>query len=478
MNPLLMIEVDKIADTVGLDMLKTDESTYAVAQFMMKCVGWFMKTLHLPASPELFTFLYALLVFFVAFIVGMTLRWVVVFTLDRISPYVKSDLYSYLIKDKFFSRLCRIVPALIFIILLQFTLNHRVTLSSWLERISWVYVVLIIIHALCTLVDSIWNHVNTKSNSKKLPLKGVAQLIKIILYLIFIVLSLSIIFEKSPASWFAGIGAFSAVLMLVFKDSILGVVAGVQLSQDNSLTVGDWIAVPGTNVNGTVMDVGLTSVKVQNWDKTTSTIPPYNLITVGFQNYRTMQQSNTRRIQRSYMIDSDSVKPTDDAMLQEFANLPLMKDWITKKIAQRDAGKTEDVNNSEGLVDGSIETNLGIFRAYVRLWLDANPHIDKQSDCFVTTLAQTSAGIPLQVYCFTNTSAWFAYEGIMACVFENIAAMLPKFKLYTFENPSGRDTVIEGWLSPGKPMNGVLGVPYPMIAQPQQPVATNSIAQS
>lgn len=227
--------------------------------------------------------------------------------------------------------------------------------------------------------------------------------------------------------------------------------------------MGDWIEVPGKDANGTVTEVSLTEVKVVNWDKTVTTVPPYSLISGGFKNYKNMQDSHTRRIQRSYMIDADSVVRTTDDMLAEFAKLPLIKDWIAKKIAQRDAGKREDVNNSEGLVDGTIDTNLGVFRAYMKLYLEADPNISHVDTCFVTTLAQTATGIPLQIYCFTNTSAWLAYESIQASVFEHFAAVMHEFHLYTFENPSGRDTLIDGYMSPGKNPQYVFGMPYPFF---------------
>lgn len=297
-------------------------------------------------------------------------------------------------------------------------------------------------------------------------MRGLVQLVKGVIWIICAIVVVAVLFDKSPATLLAGLGAFATVLMLVFRDSILGIVAGIQLSENDSLHVGDWIKINGTDANGTVMEVSLNQVKILNWDKTVTTVPPYNLISGSFTNYRTMQESQTRRIQRSYMIDADSVLPVDDNMLSEFSRIPLMKEWIAKKIRQRDAGKTCDVNNPEGLVDGTIDTNLGVFRAYMKLWLDANPNIDKSGGigfCFVTTLPQTSNGIPFQIYCFTNTSAWLQYESIMAGVFEHMAVMLAKFKLYTFEAPTGRDTVMDGWMSPGKNPDVLFGMPYPFF---------------
>lgn len=170
------------------------------------------------------------------------------------------------------------------------------------------------------------------------------------------------------------------------------------------------------------------------------------------------------------MIDADSVVETTDQMLQEFRDIPLMAEWIDAKVRQRDEGKVQNVNNSEGLADGTIDTNLGMFRAYMVMWLRNNPDISQNSDLFVTTLPQTAAGIPLQIYCFTATSKWFQYEGIMAGVFEHIAVMMYRFHLYIFENPSGRDTLIDGYLSPGKSPEFVTGIPYPFFQKSGNPM--------
>lgn len=382
----------------------------------------------------------------------------------------KLSLYDILVGKHFFIKLCNVIPPLLFVILIQFTLYTHVTLASWLTRVSWVYMSIVLARSLCTLADGIWEHIDMNENKKRLPLHGIVQIIKIILWLITIIICCAVLVNKSPASLLAGIGAFAAVLMLIFKDSILGVVAGVQLAQNDSLHVGDWIVVPNSNANGTVTEVSLTAVKVTNWDLTVTTVAPYTLITNGFTNYRNMQLSDTRRIQRAYMIDADSVVETTDEMLKEFHEIPLMGEWIDGKLKQKAAGKEYDVNNPDGLVDGTIDTNLGMFRAYIRMYLANNSDISQTSTCFVTTLAQTSAGIPLQVYCFTSTSSWLPYEGIMASVFEHLAVMMHRFHLYTFENPSGRDTIVDGYLSPGKNPEFVTGMPYPFFRNSSTPM--------
>ncbi|MDE6197732.1 MAG: mechanosensitive ion channel family protein [Muribaculaceae bacterium] len=451
--------------------------SYDVAQFIMNIVDWILGVFGLDHNTTLVTFLYAAVVFGLSLIAGYIARWIILRIVQSIARRWSSDLYKSLAEARFFHKLCRMIPALVFLILIQFTLSNHNSLSGILTKITLIYVVYVTAVAITALIMGIWRHVDASANKRKLPLNGLAQLAKGIVWIVSGIIVIAIIVDKSPATLLAGLGAFAAVLMLVFKDSILGLVAGVQLAENDSLHVGDWIMVSGTNANGTVEEVSLTAVKVQNWDKTTTTLPPYSLISTGFTNYRSMQMSNTRRICRSYMIDADSVLPATDELIEQVRKVPMMDAYISKKLEQRAAGKDADVNNPEGLVDGTIDTNLGMFRAYMKMWLDANPDISHDSDCFVSTLAQTSSGIPFQVYCFTATSGWFAYEAIQDKVFEHLAAMLRFFGLYTFENPSGRDTVVDGYLSPGKNLDAVFGIPYPFFKPGQAPDSKPPVQQ-
>ena len=440
------------------------EGTYAIARLLMKVVDFILSTFGMEHNTTLFTIIYGSLIFFIAIGVGYIVKWIVVFLMNHIGSRLHSVVYGYLRDEKFFTKTARIIPAIVFLIFIEFTLNGRAFLASWLTKLTWIYICFIVANSFTLVVNVIWRHVNERANKRHLPLNGIAQLVKGTIWILCIIIIVAILVDKSPGSLLAGLGAFAAVLMLVFKDSILGVVAGVQLSENDSLHVGDWIKVG--DANGTVTEVSLTAVKILNWDKTTTTIPPYNLVSGGFTNYRSMQQSNTRRIQRSYMIDADSVVPCDDRLLAEFSKIPLMQEWIAKKIEQKKAGKEVNAANPAGLADGSIDTNLGVFRAYLKMWLDANPNIASTgdgNDCFVTTLPQTPYGIPFQVYCFTSTSKWIPYEAIMSAVFEHIAMMLHRFHLYTYESPSGRDTIIDGYICPGKNPDVVFGMPYPFF---------------
>lgn len=441
------------------------ESSYAIARFLLKAVDDILRPMGLAGNHTVETILYAALVFLLSIVVGYIAKWIILRIMRLIGARFAGDLYGFLRDENFFDKLCRMVPALMFLLLIQFTLvTSRGVLAGWLTKITLLYVIYVTGLALTSLIGGIWRNIDSRKNKKRLPLNGLVQLIKGVVWIIAIIVAVAVIANKSPGSLLAGLGAFAAVLMLVFKDSILGVVAGVQLSENDSLHVGDWIKINGTDANGTVEEVTLTSVKVRNWDKTTTCVPPYSLVSGSFTNFRSMQLSNTRRIQRSYTIDADSVKPTTPDMLEQVRKLPFMDKYISEKLAQKAAGKVEDVNNSAGLVNGTIDTNLGLFRAYMKMWLDASPYISHTSDCFVSTLPQTQSGIPLQIYCFTATSSWFPYEAIMDTVFEHLSTMLASFGLIGYQTPSGRDTILEGYIT-GKDPDTIFGIPEPFLVK-------------
>lgn len=451
------------ADMIGHFVGDHGGLSHDIAGLVMGIVDWILGIFGLDHDSNLVTFIYAAVVFGIAVVVGMVSQWIILKVAETIAHRWSTSTYQALARQRFFHKICRLVPPIVFLILIGFTLSSHNSLAGILTKVTLCYITFVICHAVNALVMALWQGINERANRRKLPLGGIAQLVKGIVWIIGAIIVISILLDKSPVRLLTGLGAFSAVLMLIFKNDILSLVAGIQLSENDSLHVGDWIEVPGTKANGTVQEVSLVAVKVLNWDKTTTTLPPYSLISTGFTNYRTMQESNTRRICRSYMIDADSVLPCTSEMLDSIRGIPMMDDYITGKLRQKAAGQVADVDNPEGLADGSIDTNLGLFRAYLKMWLDANPHISHDSDCFISTLEQTSSGIPLQVYCFTATSRWFSYEGIQDIVFEHIAAMLPQFRLYTFENPSGRDTVVDGYLSPGRDIDKVYGIPQPFF---------------
>lgn len=471
MLPLIFITTpnDLISNPIDVTNFigdKASGASYEIAHFVMSVVDRLLSWFSLEHNLGVVTFFYTVVVLAIAVVVGYIAQFIVFHATRFIARKWDSAVSEALMRQRVLIKICRLLPPVVFLILLRFTLSHHDALTDVFTKITLVIMNILIAIAVNAFITAMWQLFDTHKNKRKFPLRGLCELLKGIVRIITAVITICILFNKSPAALLTGLGAFAAVLMLIFKDSILGVVAGVQLSQNDTLHVGDWIKVDSAGANGTVTEVTLTSVKVLNWDKTTTTLPPYSLISGSFTNYRSMQKSNTRRIQRSFMIDADSVLPATPQMLDDIRKVPFMDAYISKKLEQRAAGTEADVNNPAGLVNGTIDTNLGLFRAYFKMWLDANPHISHDNDCFVSTLPQTATGIPFQVYCFTNTSAWLAYEAIQDSVFEQLAAMLRFFRLYTFENPSGRDTIIDGYLSTGHNISDIYGIPYPFYQSP------------
>ncbi len=280
----------------------------------------------------------------------------------------------------------------------------------------------------------------------------------------------AVMLNKSPGALLAGIGVFASVLMLIFKDSILGVVAGVQLSENDSLHVGDWISIPGSEANGTVTEVSLTAVKILNWDKTTSTVAPYNLITNGFKNYRSMQESNTRRIQRSYMIDADSVVETTPEMprgIKQNSSDERMDCPETRAKAQRQGRGREEQRRTRRRNYRHKPRNVPCIR-------DDVPHLQQihRQDQRLFRHHTRTAGRrhPASGVAALRTQAHGFLTKESRLVFEHLAVMLYRFHLYTFENPSGHDTIVDGYLSPGKNPANVFGLPYPFFTDSGTPM--------
>lgn len=271
------------------------------------------------------------------------------------------------------------------------------------------------------------------------PIKGYLQVLKILLFAGTAILIIAALMEQSPLLLLSGLGAMAAVLMLVFKDTILSLVASVQLSSNDMLRVGDWIEMPQLNADGDVIDIALHTVKVQNWDKTITTIPTHRLIAESYKNWRGMAEAGGRRIKRSLAIDQNSIRfltQDEQAKLRRFA---LLGDYLDRKRGEIDAWNSGLVAAGQDPVNGRRVTNIGTFRAYVIAYLRANARIAQDMTLLVRQLQPTAQGLPLEVYCFTSTTAWAEYEGIQADIFDHLLAIMPEFGLRLFQEPSGLD---------------------------------------
>ncbi len=341
-----------------------------------------------------------------------------------------------LIKNRFFRRIAFLAPASI----IYYALNSEAFVSESLDPFFVGVVVLffyiigaLVFQSLLTTVNDYYNRFHI---AKDHPIAGIIQVLKILVYIVALLGIFGYIFDKDISSILLGLGTLSAVLMLIFKDPILGFVGGLQLIFNKMISIGDWINVPKYGADGTVLELSLTSVKVQNFDKTIVTVPTYSLISGSFQNYRGMQESGGRRIKRAISIDMDSVKFCDEEMLKKYSQIHILADYISKKEEDISSYNKKNKIDPTVIVNGRRQTNLGVFRAYVKAYLTMRSDIHDDMTFLVRQLAPTDTGIPIELYVFTMTTDWNQYEDIQSDIFDHILAVIPEFDLRVFQVPS------------------------------------------
>lgn len=338
------------------------------------------------------------------------------------------------------NRLSQVAPALVVYFMNPLAVPEVEWLTTAIQRGSVAYMIIVtvlVIDALLEAGNEIY--VTYSEHAKQRPIKAYIQLLKILIYIIGVVLVITTLLDKSPLGILGGIGAMSAVLLLVFKDSILGLVSGIQLSANKMVQIGDWIEMPKYNADGDVIDITLQSVKVQNWDKTISTIPIYSLVSDSFKNWRGMSESGGRRIKRSISIDMHSVKFCTPEMIERLKRYALIHDYVETRAAEIDAHNAERGYGESDLLSSRRMTNLGTFRAYVAAYLRAQPDIHQEMTFLVRQLQPGSGGIPIEIYVFSSDQVWANYERIQADIFDHLLAAIPEFDLRVFQEPSGYD---------------------------------------
>jgi miniconductance mechanosensitive channel len=336
-----------------------------------------------------------------------------------------------------FHRFMRLIPLTVILLGLDRGMPGHFIL---LKRIIFALIILTGARAIDAFLNSITTIYQQGKNDQRKPIRPLIQSLIIVLYLFAAIFIISVLLDKSPWNLFTLLGGLTAVTMLVFKDTILGFVAGVQLSANDMVREGDWIEMPRYGADGDVIEVTINTVKVQNWDKTISTIPTYFLISDSFKNWRGMSESSGRRIKRSINIDMGTVRFVDEAMLERFRKIEVLKDYIQKKQEEIDAqNKERRIDLSATTVNGRRQTNLGIFRAYLVEYLRANPNIHKGMTFLVRHLQPTAQGLPIEIYVFSSDKVWANYEAIQADLFDHILAAVPEFELRVFQQPSGND---------------------------------------
>jgi len=366
-------------------------------------------------------------------------RYVIVATLARIILSSESKRDDVFARMKVFSRLSHVAPAMVIYALGPALFASFPMVQKIIETASLIYLTLMIVLFIDALISAGLAIYRTYNISKTFPITSFVQIAKLLLYFFGAITILSLLLGKSPFAFFAGLGAMTAVLMLVFKDPILGFVAGIQLSANRMVSVGDWIEMPKFSVDGDIIEIGLTTVKIRNFDKTITTIPTQSLINDSFKNWRGMQETGGRRIKRAVHLDVGSVKFCTAEMLERFARIQFIADYIATKKSELSEFNTSSGVDTSTLVNGRHMTNLGTFRAYVEAYLRAHPKISDEFTLLVRQLKPTEHGLPIEIYVFTTTTDWLEYESIQSDIFDHLLAAASEFDLRLFQNPTGAD---------------------------------------
>jgi miniconductance mechanosensitive channel len=375
----------------------------------------------------------------VALIADLVAKRQLVRLLSGLAMRTRSTWDDALIEQRVFSHFAQCVPAVVVMIGAKWIPGIGGGTLHVIENFTLAYLALMITLALGALMSAANSIYEQYPMAKNRPLKGYLQVAKIILYCLGAILVISALLDRSPLLFLSGLGAMAAVLILVFRDTILSLVASIQLIGNDMVRVGDWIEMPDSNADGDVIEVALHTVKVQNWDKTITTIPTHKLISESFRNWRGMSESGGRRIKRSLLLDQNSIRFLTDDETAKFKRFALLKDYITEKQQELSTEKSGLNSDEASAVNLRRLTNIGTFRAYIVSYLRGRADISDTLTFLVRQLPPYADGLAIEIYVFTNTTEWVAYEGIQADMFDHLLAIIPEFGLRVFQNPSGMD---------------------------------------
>lgn len=354
----------------------------------------------------------------IAYVLDMICRKIVMPGVRKVTAKTQITWDDYLLNDDVLNNVCHLIPPVVVYALIPFAFPHEPALLEFVLKICWIYITVVGMKLVCAFLTSLYTISSEHEKLKNHSMKGFYQMIKLIVICIGSIVIISTLIDKDPIAILTGLGAGTAILMLVFQDTIKGLVAGVQLTANDMLRPGDWITMPKYGADGDVIEVTLTTVKVRNWDKTITTVPPYALVNDSFQNWRGMFDMGGRRVKRSINIDMNTVRFCTEEELAEFKKQP----WM------------------EGFEEtGKEEVNLYIFRHYVMHYLTHHPKVHQGLTMIVRQLQPTAQGMPIELYFFSANTAWVKYEALQAEVFDHVLATLHRFDLKVFQSPTGLD---------------------------------------
>lgn len=436
-------EIENVAEVATKTLLETakvvNEGTASFAQALEKGVddiAWIPDSL----VSAITLFLLALGMGIIAWIIFAIARPLILRIAKRMVASSSNKIDDFLFGHGVFKWLTHLLPAILIYSISPGLFSSVPILARLLSIASSLYLLLAAYFVIDSILNAIYQYCNQTKLARKLNLGTFVQVVKLLMALVAFVLGIAIIIGKSPVVLLGGIGVFASVLMLVFKDVILGFVAGVQLSSNRMLSKGDWLEMPSHNADGNVEEIGLTTVKVRNWDNTVTTIPTYALISQSFKNWRGMQESAGRRIKRSLRVDTNTIQLCTPEMLDRYSEIEHITEYIQKKkeeVNDWNARLGESPHKSR--VNGRRLTNIGTFRAYIDAYLRNHPGINQKLTIIVRQLAPDGMGLPIEVYCFSKNKEWAVYEDVQSNIFDHLLAVAPEFDLRVFQQPTGLD---------------------------------------
>ena len=375
-----------------------------------------------------------LLILLVGFIVYLFTRYVVLRLISQFFKKTSTDLDDILVERGLLNRLSYLPPLIII-----YNLNALIPEFEFIYRILLGIIALVVMTSINAFISASSEIYSRSRYAGRLNMKSYLQVLKLIVNIFGIIVIIAVLSGKSPFYLLSGIGALTAVLMLIFKDTILSLVSSIQISSNDLFKVGDWVEAPHFGADGDVIDIGLHTIKIQNWDKTISVIPTHKMIDSSFKNWRGMSDSGGRRIKRSINIDMNSIKFCSNLMIDKYKKFNILKEYLDSKLLEIDRDNSDKNIDIDTLINGRSLTNIGTFRAYIEAYLRNNAHIHNEMTFLIRQLSPGTNGIPIEIYVFSNDTNWASYEAIQSDIFDHLLAIIPEFGLRVFQNPTGND---------------------------------------
>ncbi|MCF6300509.1 MAG: mechanosensitive ion channel family protein [Proteobacteria bacterium] len=381
--------------------------------------------------------LFALIILCV--VINLIVKKILIKILELGIKKTKTKLDDLLVENKVFTTLSQIAPAVVIYLSAGILFADFPDAIVYVLRLVNAYITIILIAVSIKLLNAVQQYSERTEFFKDKSINSYFQLVKIAIYFIGIIIVLSFLLNKSPLYFFSALGAMTVVLLLIFKDTILGLVASIQLAANNMVNKGDWVSMPNFEADGDVIEMNLTTIKIQNWDKTITTIPTYAFISGSFKNWHGMSESGGRRIKRSINIKINSIKFCTPELLKKLSKIQLITQYIVETSKKIDAYNHKNKVDKSTLINGRNLTNIGVFRVYVEAFVKSNPNINQDMTCLIRQLAPTEKGLPLEIYTFSNRQEWGIYEQVISDMFDHLLATISEFELEIFQNPTGTD---------------------------------------